>query len=170
MSIRLRQIALVANKLAPVIDDLKACSARGLLHRSRRRSVRAGEFAAACRQQLHRSGRADQRRHRGRALLEAARRRRRLHGHLPMRKSCGAARAARARSLDEHPNRVGARERRLSRDAVASGGHGRLILRNRLGREGRAQGNWEPAGGQRMAQGEANRNRRCILSGRTAIA
>ena len=51
MSIRLRQIALVANKLAPVIDDLKGpVRTRGLLHRSRSRSVRAGEFAAAGRQ------------------------------------------------------------------------------------------------------------------------
>ena len=154
MSIRLRQIALVANKLAPVIDDLKAVfglevcyidpgvGAFGLENSLLPvgnnfievvAPIKDGTAAAAV-TSIGAAATA--------ATWSSA-------NAKVMRRSSSAASA---RSLDEHPNRVGARERRLSRDAVASGGHRRHIFRNRLGREGRARGQLGARGRKRMAR------------------
>ena len=171
MSIRLRQIALVANKLAPVIDDLKAVFGLEVCY------IDPGVGAFGLENSLLpvgnnfievvapiKEGTAG-----GRYL-----KRRGGDGGYMVICQCDthddAARASQARARDEHPNRVGAREQRLPRDAVASGRHWRLVLRNRLGREA---GSRRPLGAgrrKRMAQGETHRSRQRILRGRAAIA
>ena len=139
MSIRLRQIALVANKLAPVIDDLKAVfglevcfidpgvGVFGLENSLLPVGNNFIEVVAPIKE--------------GTAGGRYLKRRGGDGGYMVICQcdSHAAQLERRERAADdEHSNRVGARERQLSRDAAASGGHGRFILRDRLGREGRA--------------------------------
>ena len=170
MSIRLRQIALVANKLAPVIDDLKAVFGLEVCY------IDPGVGAFGLENSLLpvgndfievvapiKDGTAG-----GRYL-----KRRGGDGGYMVICQCDTHDAQlerRKRALRWHPNRVGAREQRLPRDAVASGPHRRLVLRNRLGRKARARGPLGAGRRRRMAQSETHRSRQLIFWSRAAIA
>ncbi len=129
MRLRLRQIALVAEKLEPVVDDLRSVLGLEVCYRDPGVERFGLENALVPdRQPVPRSGGADAARHRGRPLPRAARRRRRLHGDHPVRRPRAAPPARRGA---RHPHRDAVRDRALPQHAAPPQGHRRLVLRDR---------------------------------------
>ena len=148
MWLRLRQIALVAEKLEPAVDDLRSVLGIEVCFRDpgvERFGLENALFPIG--NQFIEVVAPTQPRHRGRPLPRAPRRRRRLHGDHPVRRPRAAPQARRGA---RRPHRDSVRDRAFRNMQLhpKDTGGSFFEIDQQLGPDGCAEdGPWEPAGG-----------------------